>query len=112
MPVISTGQLISPLEKLEGGQFILSQITYHLAPVMHGARGSSHEPGMNKMMLFPRLPWETAMPLQLGVQSGLNLPNPSSPHMGPARICQHTVPTAGQSIARTTHPDPACLGGR
>lgn len=35
VPVTSTGQLISPLEKLRAGHLIWSHITHALAPVIH-----------------------------------------------------------------------------
>ena len=54
-----------------------------------------------------RLPWETAALLQFGVQPGPNLPNASSPHMGPDRFFRHIISPVGQNIARTIHPDTA-----
>lgn len=74
--------------------------------------------GMNMTMLFPSLPWETATLLQLGVQPGLNLPNPSSPHIRPAkgllthglynwaRRHKHNVPSRATRIIK---PGQMCL---
>ena len=114
-PVTSTGQLISPLEKLTGGHFILSCITHPLAPVMHRlppSEAAHVEPGlldMNVTMLFPRLPWETAKPLQFGMQPGSASTWPLQ--LGRASQAQLTLIQLSWEASRVTKPDQLCLLG-
>lgn len=123
-PGTSIHQLNSPLEKLTGGHFIFFHINHPLTPMMPRlppSEAAHVEPGllgMNMTMLFPSLPWETATLLQLGVQPGLNLPSPSSPHIGPAKALltlglynwarhhKHNLPSRA---ARIIKPGQMCL---